>query len=83
MPASGDQLLRLHEEFDLADAAAPKLEVMTLDRDLAMALIGMDLLLHRLHVDDGGEVGYLRQMKAELVRQRFPGAKVARANARP
>ena len=28
LPAAGDQLLRLHEELDLADAAAPELEVM-------------------------------------------------------
>src|SRR5580700_4293500 len=38
--ASGDQLLGLGEELDLADAAATELDVMTLHRDLAVAAIG-------------------------------------------
>src|SRR5579862_5909152 len=54
--AAGDELLGLGEELDLADAAAAKLDVMALDRDLAMAAIGVDLLLHRMHVGDGGVV---------------------------
>ena len=31
--STGDQLLCLHEEFDLADAAAPALDVMAAHRD--------------------------------------------------
>ena len=37
-PAAPDQLLRLGEELDLADAAAAGLDVVPLDRDLAAAL---------------------------------------------
>ncbi len=51
--AAGDELLRLHEKLDLADAAAAELDVVALDRDLAMAAIGMDLPLHLVHVGDG------------------------------
>ena len=49
---AGDQLLGLCEKFDLANAAAAKLDVMAFDRDLAMAAIGVDLPLHRMHVGD-------------------------------
>ena len=35
--AAGDQLLGLHEEFDFADAAAAKLDIVAFDRDVAMA----------------------------------------------
>ena len=59
--AAGDQLLRLDEELDLADAAAPELDVVALDRDLAMALVRMDLALDRMDVGDRREVQYLRQ----------------------
>ncbi len=53
LPASCDELLRLHEEFDLANAAAPELEIMASDRDLAVTLCGVDLPLHRVDVRDG------------------------------
>ena len=52
MPPARDQLLRLHEELDLADAAAPELDVVALDRDLVVALVGRHLALHRVHVGD-------------------------------
>src|SRR3954465_2146260 len=45
MPASRDELLGLDEELDLANAPAPELDVVTLDRDLVMALIGGHLAL--------------------------------------
>ena len=54
--AAGDQLLGLREELDLADAAAAELDVVAFDRDLAMAAIGVDLPLHRVHVGERGEV---------------------------
>ena len=57
--AAGDQLLRLHEELDLADAAAAELDVVALDRDLVVAAVGVDLPLHRMHVGDRGEVEIL------------------------
>ncbi len=56
MAAAGDQLLGLHEELDLADAAAPELDVVALDRDLVVAAVGVDLPLHRLDVGDRGVV---------------------------
>ena len=54
--AAGDELLGLHEELDLTDAAAAELDVVAKDRDRAMALHGMDLALQRLHVGDGREI---------------------------
>ena len=33
LPPAGDELLRLHEEFDLADAAPPELQVVALHGD--------------------------------------------------
>ncbi|MNL43368.1 hypothetical protein D3C87_1658760 [compost metagenome] len=42
---AGDQLLRLGEKFDLADAAAAKLDVVALYCDRPMALVDMDLAL--------------------------------------
>ena len=56
MPAAGDELLGLHEELDLADAAAAELDVVALDRDVLMAAIGVDLALDRLDVGDRGVV---------------------------
>ena len=72
MPAAGDELLGLHEELDLADAAAAELDVVALDRDLAMAAIGVDLPLHRVDVGDRGEVEIFapdegRELRAEAV----------------
>ncbi len=56
MPPAQDQLLGLGEELDFADAAAPQLDIVAGDRDLAMAFMGMDLALDGLDVLDGGEV---------------------------
>ena len=49
---AGDQLLGLGEELDLADAAAAELDIVALDRDLAVPAIGVDLPLHGVHVGD-------------------------------
>src|SRR6202042_664341 len=51
-----DQLLGLGEEFDLADTAAPQLDIVTGDRDLAMPDMGLDLALDGLDVFDGGKI---------------------------
>ena len=56
MAAAGDQLLGLGEELDVADAAAAELDVVPLDRDGAVALIGMHPPLHRVDVGDRREV---------------------------
>ena len=56
MPAARDQLLGLGEELDVADAAAPELDVVACDRNRAMALERMHAPLHGMDVGDGGEV---------------------------
>ncbi len=77
-PAARDQLLRLHEKFDLADAAAPELDVVALDRDLAMTAKGVDLPLHRLNVGDGGMVEIAPpDERGELAKETFAGGDVA------
>src|SRR5262245_17378266 len=54
-----DQLLGLGEELDLADAAAPELDVVAQDRDPRMAGMSVDLALDRVDVLDGREVEVL------------------------
>ena len=77
MAAAGDQLLGLGEEFDLADAAAPDLDVVALDGDLAVAAIDLHLPLHvvdvgqRLEVemlapDEGGQIGQHRLARGDV-----------------
>src|SRR5579872_4261045 len=56
MTSAGDQLLGLDKEFDLANAAAPELYVVTFDGDLAMTAIGMNLPLHFMDMRDRGVV---------------------------
>ena len=58
-PAAEDELLRLHEELDLADAAASELDVVTGDGDLVVPAHRVDLPLHGVHVGDRGEVEIL------------------------
>ena len=52
-PAAEDQLLRLHEKLDLADAAAPELDVVAGHDDFREAAHSMDLPLHRMDVGNG------------------------------
>ena len=58
-PAPEDELLRLDEELDLTDAAAPELHVVAGDRDGGMTPHGVDLALHRMDVGDGAVVEIL------------------------
>ena len=51
-----DQLLRLDEELDLANAAAPELDVVAGHDDAVVAAHGVDLALHRVDVGDRGIV---------------------------
>ena len=51
-----DELLRLHEELDLANAAAPELDVVAGHGDDLVAAHRMDLPLHRVDVGDRGIV---------------------------
>ena len=57
--AAPDQLLRLREELDLANAAAAGLDVVPLDRDSAAALVRLDLALDRMDVLDRREIEVL------------------------
>src|SRR6185369_10890930 len=54
--AAEDQLLRLGEELDLANAAAAELDVVAGDLDRAAAAMGIDLPLDRMDVVDRREV---------------------------
>ena len=56
MPPAGDELLGLREKLDLPDAATAKFDIVAFDRDFTMAAISMDLLLHRMHIGNGGVV---------------------------
>ena len=83
MPAAGDELLGLHEELDLADAAAAELDVVAFDRDVLVAAIGVDLPLQRLDVGHRGVVEILPPDEGrELLQDRFAGRDVAGAGAR-
>src|SRR4051794_13387425 len=83
MAASGDQLLGLNEELDLANATAPELDVVTLDRDLVMALIGRHLALHRVHVGDRAVVEIFAPDEGrDLAQKRFAKRKIARTGTR-
>ena len=82
MTAAGNQLLCLREKLDLADAAAADLDVMALDRDLALAAIGLHLPLHVMDVGQCRKI----QMLAPDERREFGDQRLARfgvAGARP
>ena len=83
MPAARDQLLGLHEEFDLADAAASELDVVPFDRDLVVALVGRHLALHRVHVGDRAVVEILAPHEGrDLAQERLAEREIAGAGAR-
>ena len=83
MPAAGNQLLRLREELDLADAAPALLDVVALDRDLGMPLVGVHLPLHVVHVGERGKVEIPPpDERRDLAEQRLPGLAVAGARVR-
>ncbi len=54
--ASGDELMGLDEELDVADAAPSELDVVAGHRNSAVALMRMDPPLHGVDVGDRGEV---------------------------
>src|ERR1700752_399608 len=82
MPSSGDQLLSLDKEFDLANATASKLHVVTLDGDLAMTTIGMDLLLHFMDMPDRGVIEiFAPDERQQIAEELFAGGDVAGADS--
>ena len=69
LAAAGDELLRLHEELDLADAAAPELDVVAGNGDVPEAAVGVDLPLHGVDVGDRREVEILAPDERREVRR--------------
>ena len=69
-PAAPDQLLRLGEELDLADATAPDLDVMILHRDSRAALMRLDLTLDRVDVGNRGKIEMPAPDKRVQLRQK-------------
>ena len=74
MAAAGNELLRLREKLDLADAAAADLDVMAFDRDLALAAIGLHLPLHVVDIGERGKI----EMLAPDERRKFRDQRLAR-----
>ncbi len=84
---AGDELLRLHEELYLADAAAPQFQVVPGHLDVAVALHRVDAPLHRVHVGNGRIVQILapyprRQLLHEALAQRHVAAAGPRLDPR-
>ena len=72
LPTARDQLLRLDEEFDLANAAASKLQILPRNGDPADLAVRMNLTLHGMDVGDRCEVEIFapderRQFTEEIV----------------
>src|SRR6516225_6579559 len=63
MTSAGDELLSLHEKFDLADAAASQLDVVPLNGDVVVTAISVNLSLHRVHIGDRCKVQILAPNK--------------------
>ena len=83
MAARGDKLLGLREELDIADAAAPELDIVACDRDLAVALMGMHAPLHGVDVGDGREVEIFAPDEGrELAQELFARVDIAGNDAR-
>ncbi len=83
MAAAGDELLGLGEEFHLADTAAAEFYVVPFHRDLTVAAIDVDLLLHGVHVGDGGVIEVFAPDEGrKLADQRFASGKIAGARPR-
>ena len=76
--ATPDQLLGLGEEFDLADAAAPELDVVARRDDALTAPVGVDLAFDRMNVLDGGEVeGFAPQERAQVLQELLARQQIA------
>ena len=71
-------MLGLRKELDLANTAAAKLDVVSLNRDLAMAPIGVDLPFHFMHVTDGRVIEVLSPNKGgKITEELLTGGKIA------
>src|SRR6202140_5820674 len=80
MATAGYQLLGLREKLDFADAAAPDLDVVTLDRDLALPAKGLHLPLHVVDVGQCREIQMLApDERRDVGEQRLAGVGIAGA----
>src|SRR6185437_11504334 len=59
LASAPNELLRLREEFDLANTAAAELDVVAGDGDAPAAAVSVDLALDRMDVLDRGEIEIL------------------------
>ena len=83
MPAARDELLGLDEEFDLANAAAAKLEIVAFDCDVVVAAVGVNLAFHGLDIGDRRVIEiFAPDERGEIGEKRLAGEDVARASAR-
>ena len=81
--AAEDELLGLDEELDLADAAAPELDVVAGYDDLLVAAYGVDLALHRVDVGDRRIVEILApDERREVGEEPLAELEIARRRAR-
>src|SRR5579871_818608 len=81
--AAQDQLLRLGEEFDLADAAPAELEVVARHRNRTMAGMGVDLALDGMNILDRRVVEAAPPHKRlEVFQKVFAGVPVSGASPR-
>ena len=77
-PSAENELLRLNEELDLANASAAELDVVARHGDDFMAAHGMDLALHRVDVGDRGVVEILApDERGEIAQKGFAQRNVA------
>ena len=70
--AAENELLRLDEELDLADAAAAELDVVARHDHPLVAAHGVDLALHRVDVGDRGVVEILAPDEGREVGEEAP-----------
>ena len=83
MPPARDQLLGLGEELDLADAATPDLDVVALDRNLALSAKRLHLALHVVDIGERREVEMLApDERRDIAEQRLARRGIARAGPR-
>ena len=83
MAPAQDQLLGLGEEFDLANTAAPQLDIVPGHLDVAMTGVSVDLPLDGMDVLDGGEVQIAPPDKGrDGLQELRAGRRIAGAGAR-
>src|SRR4029079_16078431 len=83
MAPPGNQLLGLREKFDLADATAADLDVVALNRDVALATIGLHLPLHIVDVGKGREIQmFAPDERRDFGKQRLAGLAITGSGPR-